>query len=210
VHGGVSDFHFARLPGEKEIDVVSLAISSLHIHAGKIFPVAEVLEPIVVDLYQLECQILPLVFDREFSVGALFAFGLDILLDASRDVSSADLLFRPALRMFCALLRMFGSGCSWARTEDIDVKNRAIAAAIISLVIIGFPPFFWVRLPLFCWMLLMNCPMLSKCRELSAFIETYVVKTLFHIFSILSNSEAGELVISCFARDWTNFACGSR
>src|SRR5438034_11437351 len=36
VHSRVSDFHFARLPSQKEIDVVSFSIGSLHIHAGKI------------------------------------------------------------------------------------------------------------------------------------------------------------------------------
>ena len=51
VHRRVSDFHFARLPSQKEIDVVSFSIGSLHIYAGEIFPVAEVLQSIIVDLY---------------------------------------------------------------------------------------------------------------------------------------------------------------
>src|SRR5262249_8619453 len=51
VHGRVSDLHFARLPSQKEIDVVSLSIGSLHIYAGEIFSVAKVLQPIIMDLY---------------------------------------------------------------------------------------------------------------------------------------------------------------
>src|SRR5262245_10487267 len=43
VHGRVSEFHFARLPRQKEIDVVGFSIGSFHIHAGEIFPAAEVL-----------------------------------------------------------------------------------------------------------------------------------------------------------------------
>src|SRR5262245_24832903 len=43
VHGRVGDFHFARLPSQKEIDVVGFSVGSLHIHAGEIFSAAKVL-----------------------------------------------------------------------------------------------------------------------------------------------------------------------
>src|SRR5438874_7815723 len=62
VHGSVGDFHFARLPGQEEIDVVSFSIGSLHIYAGEIFSVTEVLQSIIVDLYQIESEILTFVF----------------------------------------------------------------------------------------------------------------------------------------------------
>src|SRR5215468_865921 len=51
VHGSVSDLHFARLPGQKKVDVVSFSIGSLHINTGEIFSVAKVLQPIIMDLY---------------------------------------------------------------------------------------------------------------------------------------------------------------
>ena len=120
---------------QKEIDVVSFSIGSLHIHAGKILPSTEVLQAIVVNFDQVERQILSLVLNGKFPVGALFAFRIDVLLDSGRDISSADL--------FC-LAAFFGSspdfvgcsGCSCEKTGTAGVKNNTIAAAITSLVII--------------------------------------------------------------------------
>jgi hypothetical protein len=106
VHCRVSDFHFSRLPSQKEIDVVSFSIGSLHIHAGEIFAPTEVLQSIIVDLYQIESEILALVFNVEFSV-VLVRLGGDILLYARRNISGANLfLGATRFRMF-GVLRVF-------------------------------------------------------------------------------------------------------
>src|SRR5438876_3659442 len=48
------DFHFAGLAGQKEIDVVSLFIRPLHIHASEVFPATKVLQAIIVYFYQVQ------------------------------------------------------------------------------------------------------------------------------------------------------------
>src|SRR5437773_5052082 len=107
VNGRLGDFHLARLAGQKEINIVGLAVGSFHVHAGEVFAAAEVLQSIIVYFCQIERQILPFMCDVKFSVGTPFAFRGDIALNASGDISRAHLLFCPTfLWVFCALLGM--------------------------------------------------------------------------------------------------------
>src|SRR6266480_760441 len=125
VNGRLGNFHLARLAGQKEINIVGLAVGSFHVHAGEVFAAAEVLQSIIVYFCQIERQILPFMCDVKFSVGTPFAFRGDIALNASGDISRAHLflgltflrVFRtlfwvfPAflwlLRRFLRMLRMF-------------------------------------------------------------------------------------------------------
>ena len=43
VNRRLGHLHFAGLPGQEEIDVVSLSVRSLHVHAREVFPAAEIL-----------------------------------------------------------------------------------------------------------------------------------------------------------------------
>jgi hypothetical protein len=43
VNRRLGDFHFAWWSVQKEINVVSLTVRCLHVHAGEVFPAAEVL-----------------------------------------------------------------------------------------------------------------------------------------------------------------------
>src|SRR4029453_13472590 len=102
------DVHFPRLSGQKEINVVGLPVCTFPIAAGEVFPPAEILQPIVVDFYQVEGQILTFVFDVELAVTALFAFSVDVFLDAGRNISRAGMFFLPTFfRVFPAFLWMF-------------------------------------------------------------------------------------------------------
>src|SRR6476646_6366869 len=104
VHRRLSDFHVAWLPSQEEIDVVSFSIGSLHVYTGKIFPVAEVLQSIVVNFDQIESEILAFVFHMEFSV-ALVRVGGDILLYPGGNISGANLFFgATCFRMLWMLL----------------------------------------------------------------------------------------------------------
>ena len=67
---------------QKEVDVVCFPIGRFHIYAGKVLASAEILQAIIVHFYQVECQILALVIDMKLPVGALFAFRIDVCLDA--------------------------------------------------------------------------------------------------------------------------------
>src|SRR4030095_287395 len=108
VHRRLSDFHFTGLSGQKEIDVVSLTVRSFHVHAREVLPVAEILQPIIVHFYQVERQILSFICHMKFPIAALFALSIDVFLNASRNISSADLFFRGALLwMLRGFLRMF-------------------------------------------------------------------------------------------------------
>ena len=43
VNRRLGHLHFAGRPGQEEIDVVGLAVGSLHVHAREVFPGAEIL-----------------------------------------------------------------------------------------------------------------------------------------------------------------------
>src|SRR5215471_3398152 len=94
VHRCLSDFHFTRLTRQKEINVVSLSVCCFHVHTSEIFTPAEVLQAIVVHLYQIERQVLTFMLCMKLAVTAFFAFRIDILLDAGRNVRRANLFFR--------------------------------------------------------------------------------------------------------------------
>src|SRR5437764_1295368 len=95
-------FHAAGLPRQKKVNVVGFTVRCLHIYTREIFPVAKVLQAIIVYPYQVESEILSLMFDMKLAVAALFGFGLDVLFYSSGDISLAHLLFGSAfLRMFC-------------------------------------------------------------------------------------------------------------
>src|SRR5439155_24918333 len=107
MNGRVCDFHCAWRSGQKEIDVVGFAIRSFHIYAGKVLAPAEIGQAIVVYSYQIERKITALVLDVELSVAALFAFSINVFLDAGGNISGAYLFFRTTfLRVFRAFLWM--------------------------------------------------------------------------------------------------------
>ena len=108
MHRRVSDAHLARLPGQKEIDIVGLAVGSFHIHAGEVFAAAEILQSIIVYFCQIERQILTFVCDVKFSVGTLFALRGDIALYAGGNISRAhSFLGRFPFCRVLWVLRMF-------------------------------------------------------------------------------------------------------
>src|SRR5262249_53310180 len=108
--------HFTRLTGQEKINVVSLPIRRFHVHAREIFPATEVLQAIVVHLYQVQSEILSLMFNVKLAIGGVFGFDLDVLFYSSGNISRAHVLFGSAfLRVFgalfwllCGFLRMFG------------------------------------------------------------------------------------------------------
>jgi len=83
VNRRLGHFHFARLSGQKEINVVSLSIRRIHVHTGKVFASAEILQPIIVHLGEFESKILALMLDVEFAIRALLTLRIDVFLDAS-------------------------------------------------------------------------------------------------------------------------------
>src|SRR4029077_15644144 len=112
VNGRLGNFHLARLAGEKEINIVGLAVGSFHVHAGEVFAAAEILQSIVVYFCQIERQILTFVCDVKFSVGTLFAFRGDIALYAGGNISRAHSFLGGF--PFCRVLWVFLSvevGC---------------------------------------------------------------------------------------------------
>src|SRR6266496_806141 len=110
VNRGLGDFHFTRLASQKEINVISFSVCAFHVHTSKVFASAEVGKTIVVHFCQVERQILTFIFDVKFSIRAFFAFRIDIFLDASGDISRADLFcLRALFRVLRALLWMFRS-----------------------------------------------------------------------------------------------------
>src|SRR5437867_2826833 len=125
VNGRLGDFHFARLAGQKEIDVVSLSVRGLHIHAGEVFAATEIGQTVVMHFNQVESKILTLVFDMKFAVAALFGFGFDVLFYTGGNIGGANLfrlraLFR-VLRGFLWMLRMLlGIECHCRGEEERD------------------------------------------------------------------------------------------
>ncbi len=89
MHGRVSDAHLARLPGQKEINIVGLSVGSFHVHAREVFAAAEILQSIIVYFCKIERKILTFVCDVKFSVRTLFAFRGDIALYAGGNISRA-------------------------------------------------------------------------------------------------------------------------
>jgi len=124
--------HQFRLSGQKEVDVVGFAIRSFHIYTGEVLAPTEILQAIIVYFYQVEREILALVRGVKFPIRALFAFRVDICLDASGDISRADLFclrtlfwvfpaFLWLLRRFLRMLRMLlGIECHCRGEEKRD------------------------------------------------------------------------------------------
>src|SRR5713101_5924133 len=105
MHRCLCDLHFARLPGQKEINVVGLPVRPFHVYASEVFTAAEIGQPIVVYSYQIETKILASVFDVKLAVTALFALSINVFLDTSGNISRAHLfLGATSLRVFRAFL----------------------------------------------------------------------------------------------------------
>src|SRR4029077_6548427 len=106
VNRRLGNFHLARLAGQKEINIVGLAVGSFHVHTGEVFAAAEILQSIIMYFCQIERQILTFVCVVKFSVGTFFAFRGDIALYAGGNISRAHSFLSgfPFCRLLWVLL----------------------------------------------------------------------------------------------------------
>ncbi len=89
VNGSLCNGQLAGLYGHKEIDVIDFPVGAFHIDTGEIFASAEVGQPVIMDLDQVEHEIFALVPDMKLSIRGLSGRVIDVFLKSGRNISHA-------------------------------------------------------------------------------------------------------------------------